>query len=90
MKLSEKIKQLDLEKQELEQRIKEIENSNTCTFKTNTAFLQNSGVAGIFKDFNNFGEWVEDKHEKHWKNLNSSTVEVTFKVLSIEEDRGQK
>jgi hypothetical protein len=86
MNTLERIKELELEKANLEKVRKELEDSKIITLRTNTAFLLNSKVAEILGSSVNFKEWVEIKHEQHWKNLNDSIVEVTFKILTKEKE----
>ena len=49
-------------------------------FTTNTAFLLNMWFKEDSKMFKEARAFIEKAHEEHWKNNNSSFIEVTMKV----------
>ena len=60
-----------------------LEGKNSFSFTTNTAYLSNQGIIGSFGIVGGrLGEWVNIKHGQHWKGMNDSIVEVTFKIVN--------
>jgi len=84
------IQNLKDEIKELEKEEKWINESNVFKISTNTAHLLNIGLNEKFKGYGFFPDWLEKKHEQHWKGKNDSKVEITFKLKPINKTKQKK
>jgi len=75
--LEKRKKEIKEQLENLKKKEEELRNSDTFKLLTNTAYLMNMKV---FEGWEGFREFIELKHEQHWKGENDSTIEVTFKV----------
>lgn len=65
------------------------------SFKTNTAFLLNTfcqeGLENTVFGQKKIKDWLNDRHEDHWKGRCDSTIIVTYKIKKVNEnDRRNK